>query len=323
MTFQDILDRYLCCPYDHGDLKDEWRREDGSGMLHCACCGRVWPVVDGIACLLPDGYAPDKAATPPDEARADCLSEMAARDQQAGQYEGLLSPKQTEVEIRTTMRELRIGPGDVVAELGVGTGRLLRYAGRCALVIGCDYSLRSLRELQRKGLPNVVPVQADATLLPLRGESVDAVLSVELFHHIPSQALRRRHLAECRRILRHGGTYLMSGVYNFTLRERLRDVQTIYTREDDHGGADGKTGYHTDNRIFYYNFDHRELRREGERFFTVREVLGFLVDVGFLGKLLGAVLGAYRADRLWQRTGIGLRFGRLLLMRMRKAKRKG
>src|SRR6185436_18660288 len=102
------------------------------------------------------------------------------------------------------------------------------------------------------------------------------------------------------------------------LRERLRDVQMVYTRDDVHGGADGKTGYHTNNRIYYYNFDIRELRREGKRYFEVIDVFGFLVELGTIGQVLRRVLGAYRADRVWHRTMIGDWFGKLLLMRMRK-----
>ena len=318
MTIGEAIEKHLCCPYDHAPLTVVWKEPDARGRIFCSQCRREWAVEEGIPSLMPDYYYRPAEVRPAVENAADCLSELATRDRQATVYESLFSTEETEIETAATLREWRVRATDVVAELGVGTGRMLSYASRCAAVIGCDYSLDSLKQARRKGLGNLILVQADVTLLPLRDDSVDAMLSVGVFQHLPSQALRRRHLEECWRCLRAGGEYLMSGVYNFRLQDRLRDIRTVYTKDDVHGGADGKTGYHTENRIYYYNFDIRELRREGVRCFEVLDAFGFLVDIGRVGKVLAFLLGADRADRLWQRTVFGRWFGRLLLMRMRK-----
>ena len=199
-------------------------------------------------------------------------------------------------------------------ELGVGTGRALKYAEHCRLIIACDFSMASLQTLQEKHINNLILIQADATLLPLRSGIIDATLSLGMFHHIPAQQAQRRHLQECHRILRHGGQYVMSGVYNFTLFKRLRDVKTVYTKDDLHPGTEGKTGFHTNNTIFYYNWDLRELRSEVERYFRVVDVFGFWIDIwvdyfGCLGRLMDRLFGAYRVDRVWQHTWIGNWFG--------------
>jgi hypothetical protein len=266
---------------------------------------------------MPDYYKKREPAEKNDVV-IDCLSEISSRDRQAKIYDRILSQRRNIIELQTTAREFRPNAQDIVAELGAGTGRALGYSERCKLVIACDYSLESLMELRNKGFGNVIPVQADVTQLPIRSGGVDKILSVELFHHIPSQSARRKHLEECDRILVDKGEVLMSGIYNFTLKERLRDVKMVYTKDDTHGGADGKTGYHTDNTVYYYNFDIRELKDEANLYFEVIETFGFLVDLDVLGRLLDKILGPYRSDSLWQRTKVGNWFGQLLLIKMRK-----
>jgi ubiquinone/menaquinone biosynthesis C-methylase UbiE len=274
--------------------------------------------MDGIISIMPDYYL-EKRKFEKDTDFEDSLSEIYMRDAQAKKYEEILSHRRDIIEIKTTMRELDVTSSDTVLELGVGTGRTLQYSDQCKLVIGCDFSFESLLELKAKGLKNVIAVQADATRLPFQSERIDKILTVELFHHIPSQGARRQHLSECNRILRSNGELLMSGVYNFTIRERLSDIKMIYTKNDQHGGADGKMGYHTSNTIYYYNFDIRELKAEAELYFHVLGAFGFMVDIGPVGRAMEKVMGAYRADCLWQRTKIGHWFGKNLLIKMRKS----
>lgn len=318
MKLTDLIEKFICCPYDLKKLEITWQIAEADGTLCCTECKRTWSIVDGIISIMPDYYE-DKKNIQNDIDEQDRLSEISTRDAQAKDYEQMFANRRDIIEIKTIMREFRVAPNDVVVELGVGSGRTLKYSERCKLVIGCDFSLKSLQELKAKGFKNVVALQTDATHLPLQNESIDKILSVGLFHHIPSQRARRKNLFECSRILRLNGEFLMSGVYNFTLRKRLRDIKTVYTKDDKHCGAEGKMGYHTNNTIYYYNFNIRELREEAERYFRVLNVFGFLKEIGLIGRIMEKIFGPYRVDYVWQHTKIGNWFGRLLLIRMAKA----
>ena len=318
MRLHKLLEKYICCPYDYDKLQIGRQAYDEVATLICAECGRKWNTVDGIISMMPDyfyGYETSRS----DNESEDRLTEIEARDDQAQEYEKILTRRRTIIELNTTMREFHPDPEDVVVELGVGTGRTLEYSDRCGIVFGCDFSLQSLKELRAKGFQNVIPVQADATLLPFQNQCIDKIISVELFHHIPTQQLRRKYLSECKRVLRDDGEILMSGIYNFTIRKRLRDIKMVYTKDDHHGGADGKMGYHTNNKIFYYNYDIRELKAEVKRYFKVLDAFGFLVDIGRFGRIIDKILGPYKSDCIWQRTIIGKWFGRALLIRMKKS----
>ena len=107
--------------------------------------------------------------------------------------------------------EAAVGPGARLLELGVGTGRVaLPLHRRGRRVVGVDLSLPMLDRYRAKaaalGLPPPVVLRADATRLPFRDASVDAVLEVHVLHLVPAW---REALAEVRRVLAPGGTVLV------------------------------------------------------------------------------------------------------------------
>ncbi|MGW3042120.1 class I SAM-dependent methyltransferase [Kitasatospora sp. NPDC001159] len=89
---------------------------------------------------------------------------------------------------------------DIACGTGIVTARL-RRPGRT--VLGVDRSPGMLR-LAEQRLPGAV-LRADATRLPLRTGSVDAVVLVWLLHLLPDAA---PVLAEARRVLRPGGVLI-------------------------------------------------------------------------------------------------------------------
>ena len=106
------------------------------------------------------------------------------------------------------IRALRLAPDARVADIGAGTGyfaaRLARAvpAGRVYAVDSAPDMVRYLGErAQREGLVNLVAVQAAAGD-PKLPEPVDAVLLVDVYHHI---AARTNYLAALRAALRPGG----------------------------------------------------------------------------------------------------------------------
>ena len=106
--------------------------------------------------------------------------------------------------------EAATGTGARFLEIGVGTGRIaLPLYARGRRIAGIDLSIPMLERYRAKavsaGLAPPPVMRADATRLPLRDASVDAVIEVHVLHLIPDWP---RALAEVRRVLAPGGVVL-------------------------------------------------------------------------------------------------------------------
>lgn len=101
-----------------------------------------------------------------------------------------------------------------VLDVGGGTGRAARViAGADRVVL--DASRGMLRQARRHGIG---AIQADAAHLPVRTDSVDAVLVVDALHHIPDQV---GALEEAARVLRPGGVLVVREFNRATMAGRL------------------------------------------------------------------------------------------------------
>src|SRR5689334_3823486 len=107
-----------------------------NGTLNCPVCEKRYPVMDGIARMLPGFLAEEtpteKAAETVEIARK--RSEMAARDAQVDDYDRMryLTLYGKFLEIPATLAELNLRPNDVLLEAGCGTGRMTPdFAARC------------------------------------------------------------------------------------------------------------------------------------------------------------------------------------------------
>jgi ubiquinone/menaquinone biosynthesis C-methylase UbiE len=106
-------------------------------------------------------------------------------------------------------QRLALSPELTVLELGTGGGF---YAKPLSSVVrrfvALDLQVEMLKRLRRKAPgTRALPVQADATYLPLAGSSIDLVVAVTVLGEVPSTAAT---LAEVRRVLRPGGTLSVS-----------------------------------------------------------------------------------------------------------------
>ena len=102
---------------------------------------------------------------------------------------------------------LNIPPGGIALDVGCGPGTvtasLARAAGPGALTLGLDISEAMLaRAVRAEAGPQVGFLRADAQQLPLRDETVDAVVSIAVLQLVPDPAAA---LAEMARVLRAGG----------------------------------------------------------------------------------------------------------------------
>jgi demethylmenaquinone methyltransferase/2-methoxy-6-polyprenyl-1,4-benzoquinol methylase len=112
-------------------------------------------------------------------------------------------------------------PVERVLDVGGGTGRAARALAPATREVGSrdvtvvDASRRMLAEARDEGLP---VLQGDAARLPVRGDSVDAVVVADALHHFPDI---EGAFAEARRVLRPGGVLVVREFDPTTLRGRL------------------------------------------------------------------------------------------------------
>lgn len=95
--------------------------------------------------------------------------------------------------------------GEAILDIGCGTGRLTtEIAGRAptAHVIGSDLSTTMLSQARAHSGSLAQLVQADASRLPFRDGTFDAVFSTATFHWVPDHDAL---FSEIRRVLKRGG----------------------------------------------------------------------------------------------------------------------
>ncbi|MGH3966933.1 MAG: class I SAM-dependent methyltransferase [Mycobacterium sp.] len=102
---------------------------------------------------------------------------------------------------------LNIPPGGIALDVGSGPGTvtasLARAAGPGGLALGVDISKPMLaRAVRAESGPQVGFLRADAQRLPLRDDTVDAVVSIAVLQLIPDPVAA---LSEIARVLRPGG----------------------------------------------------------------------------------------------------------------------
>ncbi|MDG6217958.1 MAG: class I SAM-dependent methyltransferase [Candidatus Thermoplasmatota archaeon] len=101
------------------------------------------------------------------------------------------------------------------ADLGCGNGRhLILLANKSKQVIGLDISEQLIRitktVIQKQNITNTTLVQGDLCQLPFKSNSLDHVLYIAALHNIRKKKNRITSLKELYRVLKPGGTALVS-----------------------------------------------------------------------------------------------------------------
>jgi demethylmenaquinone methyltransferase/2-methoxy-6-polyprenyl-1,4-benzoquinol methylase len=78
---------------------------------------------------------------------------------------------------RATARAVRARPGELVLDLGIGTGRLAASLPAGVRCVGVDLSSTMLRRARRRVGPSISLVQGSASRLPFRSGSLDRAVS--------------------------------------------------------------------------------------------------------------------------------------------------
>ncbi len=103
-----------------------------------------------------------------------------------------------------------VSEGDTVLDVGCGNGRLAEYLSEKNIKFsGLDVS-EQLINIAKQSHPNHAFVVGEATQLPFPDNSFDAVFIIATLHHIPSQELRTKVIAEAYRVLKPGKHLLMT-----------------------------------------------------------------------------------------------------------------
>jgi SAM-dependent methyltransferase len=117
----------------------------------------------------------------------------------------------------------------VVLEAGCGEGYGAdMVAGVTERVVALDYDAQAIAHVGSR-YPRVAAVRTNLVALPLRDSCADTVVSLQVIEHLWEQG---RFLRECRRVLRPGGTLLLSTPNRITFSPgRETPLNPFHTRE--------------------------------------------------------------------------------------------
>lgn len=110
-----------------------------------------------------------------------------------------------------------INNGDKLVDLGCGNGRFWGYLKSIGSnksindiqYIGVDNSIK-LIDKARENFPEAKFIVGDMLDLPMEDNSINSIVAIASLHHIPSDELRRRVVAEMHRILKKNGVLIIT-----------------------------------------------------------------------------------------------------------------
>jgi SAM-dependent methyltransferase len=132
---------------------------------------------------------------------------------------------------RDWLRRYLTNPEARILDYGCGYGRTLAELSQAGYtrVVGTDFSEAMLGRARRE-VPHSMLVRNDGSALPIKSESIDAVLLFAVLTCIPDDNDQRIVLTEVERVLRPGGLlYISDLLVNNDLRNRERYEQYAET----------------------------------------------------------------------------------------------
>jgi SAM-dependent methyltransferase len=112
-----------------------------------------------------------------------------------------IRPEYPDAAVDILVRELGIGRGRIVVDVGAGTGKLTRALARTGATVIAVEPLAEMRERIAENVPMAVPFDGTAERMALRDGSAHAITVAQAFHWFDGD----RALAEFHRVLAPGG----------------------------------------------------------------------------------------------------------------------
>jgi SAM-dependent methyltransferase len=202
-------------------------------------------------------------------------------------------------------------------EIGCSTGYLTgRFVGRAERVFGLDINLPALRSARRRH-HRVPVVCSDVEQLPFADASFDAIVMLEVLEHTRRDT---EALAEVRRVLRIGGTLILSTPHSgmFAFLDPYNVKLAVHRRFPRLYAAAGRlvrfeSGQFTDNLERHRHYRLAELTSLLEPGFTIRAVYrgGLLLYplVGASASVLARISRSHRVLR-WLHALLNWEFSR-------------
>lgn len=116
--------------------------------------------------------------------------------------------------IEWLVRQLGLGPGRTVIDVGAGTGKLTRELVPSGATVLAVEPVPAMRAILGEVVPGARALEGTAEALPVADRAVDAVVVAQAFHWFDGPVA----LAEFHRVLRPGGRFAV--VWNRRLRDQ-------------------------------------------------------------------------------------------------------
>lgn len=232
--------------------------EDGGfvrhGTLHCSHCKADFAIDNGILNMLND-IAMDDESKHELQLRNDYAVEVLSKALKAP-GPSCHKNEDNSMEMIPTMEALSPSCDMTILELGCGDGRYtIPLAGECQWILAVDFSVESLRVLQRRlqETRNVGLVLGDVTTIKVEAAGFDRVLST-LVSNLPTREHRNAMYRLAANALRSNGHFVFS-THNYGFRQRLKGVT--------------KSGSYGHGSIYRYIFTVSECKAEVRPYFKV------------------------------------------------------
>lgn len=132
--------------------------------------------------------------------------------------------------------EQYITDGQTMLDIGCGNGRLYQLLEKNQVrYIGVDQS-EGLIELARQRYRELEFHIADMTELPIEDNSIDSIVSIAAFHHLPDEQMRTKALLEMRRVLKDDGIIFLTNwnFYGDWCQDKLKSEKWWYGEDKKH-----------------------------------------------------------------------------------------